>query len=297
MTLAQMRYFAAVCRHENYTRAAEELFISQSALSQAIRQIETECRLPLVVRHGNLIRITDAGRILLSEISPILQQADNLESQLRENGLTRNYLRVGLSSFSGNVVFPSVCAAFQAQYPGVRISCHESTTMQLLEMLDAGTVDVVISAPIPAAVRDYSKKYGDCVLASSGIRFCVGAGTPYAQLSYITAAEIAKIPLVLMSENYTLTKHIMSYFKAAGCTPNVMLMTSQMYTVLRFVESGAAGGFMPAQVTQNNRNVVCIPYDDENNKDTRLLWRRDKMPYPVIQDFITFAKQWKKRQA
>ena len=70
MTIVQMQYFQAVCRYENFTRAAEELHISQPAMSAAMKDLEKECGVPLFVRDKNSLRVTDEGKILLEEAEP-----------------------------------------------------------------------------------------------------------------------------------------------------------------------------------------------------------------------------------
>ena len=112
MTLTQMQYFDTLCRYENYTRAAQALFVSQPTISQAIRDLEKECGAPLVCRIGNGLKITPEGEILWEQIRPILRQVRELEAGIAQDGLSRNYIRIGFSTFSGNQVFPQLCRAY-----------------------------------------------------------------------------------------------------------------------------------------------------------------------------------------
>ena len=126
MTLTQMQYFDTLCRYENYTRAAQALFVSQPTISQAIRDLEKECGVPLVCRIGNGLKITPEGEILWEQIRPILRQVRELEAGIAQDGLSRNYIRIGFSTFSGNQVFPQLCRAYHEKNPKVRILTRES---------------------------------------------------------------------------------------------------------------------------------------------------------------------------
>ena len=78
MTLAQMQYFQAVCKYENYSKAANALFVSQPAVSQAIREVENECGARLIERKGNGLVITEAGQTLLEEVNNVLRHVDHV---------------------------------------------------------------------------------------------------------------------------------------------------------------------------------------------------------------------------
>lgn len=292
MTLNQMRYFQAAAKYRNYTKAAAVLFVSQPAVSQAIRQLEEECRTPLVIRRGNELSLTEAGNILLAEINPILSKISKLENTVQNDGLARNYVRVGISTFSGNSVFPEVCKNFYDTYPEIRIDLSEDNTVNLLAGLDSGDLDLIITSPGKhLSAEALNSKYGSVAIRSSGLGFFLGKADPRSSRTYFTMAELAHIPIILLNRSYPSARSIIENFESHGVKPNVLLYTSQMYTIERFVSHSAAGGFLPRELAISNNNIVNIPYEGEREaQNVALLWRRNSHLYPAMKKFIEIAE-------
>lgn len=145
MTLIQLQYFQSVCKYENFTRAAEEWHISQPAMSAAIKDLEKECGVALFRRDKNALSITDEGKVLLDEAGLILAQYDHLHRVVEKLSLARNYVRIGLSTLSGNLVYPEILQAFHRKYPNIQVISVEESTNRQFEMLEGGFLDAVIT--------------------------------------------------------------------------------------------------------------------------------------------------------
>ncbi len=136
MTLDQLRIFLAVVEHLHFTRAAEELYITQPAVSAAIQSLEQEYGVKLFHRIGRHIEITEAGKLLQWEAKKILDQVTLTEWGLRElNNLQRGKLNLGSSLTIGNYWLPDKISQFKRQYPGIEINCTLANT----ETICAGT--------------------------------------------------------------------------------------------------------------------------------------------------------------
>lgn len=291
MTLNQMQYFEAICRYENFTKAANALYISQPTISQAMRDLENECGVPLITRKGNGLVITEAGQVLLAEIRQILQQTQNLQKMIETIGLTRNYVRIGLSTFSGNQVFPGICRAFHEKYPDIQIITEESDTPTLLQLLEVDRLDVVLTSPGDRK-NAMAKEYNFYELKRSGLRYAVSRDSPLAKKGSTTLAEIAAHPLVLLSPKYNSGRMLMKQFEKHGLNPQVIATTTQMYTVERFVECGAAGGFLPEDITRFNPNIVVLDYPEARPLQcVSLVWKKKELLFPAVEKFIQLTRE------
>lgn len=292
MTLNQMQYFQMMCKYENYTKAAAELYISQPALSQAMRELEAECGLPLIVRKGNHLVITEAGRVLQAEIDTVLRQMGHLQESIHQMGLTRNYVRVGLSTFSGNTVFPKICHQYHCQYPDIVIRCTEDSTPNLFQLLDSGQVDLILTAPQSySSWENLAKSYDFHCAKMSGLNFCVHRDHPLAARERISIGEILEEPLVMLNDRYAATKNLLSIFARYGKPPNVILYTTQMYTIERFVEQNAAAGFLPQEIAESNPNITGLHCDDTPARFVTLVWKKGNVLYPSIKKFISTTRK------
>ena len=294
MTLIQLQYFQAVCKFENFTRAAEALHISQPAMSAAMKDMERECGVSLFKRDKNSLKITDEGQILLEEANLVLGQYGHLEHVVKDLSLSRNYIRVGLSTLSGNQVYPRILQVYRKKYPDVQISSVEESTTRQFEMLDQGTLDLIITIKHyedPGEQREFDKVYGHWPMVRSCQYLCVGKDGPLANESFVTLEQIAGEPMVMLKDNFSQSRGIRKQFRDRGLECNVIHYTNQMYTVERFVEQNIAVGFLPRDVAEGNPKIVGIPYEGTREKVIELFWRKDRFLFSATKNFIRTAKE------
>src|ERR1044072_3540271 len=149
ITLRQMRVFAAVARSRSFTRAARELHLTQPAISQQIKLLETEIGLPLLEHVGRQIHLTAAGDELLryaSQVTELLREAG--ESLAAMRGLKRGVLKLGAVS-TAKYFTPSLLSAFAPAYPDVSIRFSVGNREEVIKLLAANEIDLAIMGRPP----------------------------------------------------------------------------------------------------------------------------------------------------
>lgn len=130
---ALLRTYLSVSRHLSHTRAAEELALSQPAVSRQIQRLEREIGTRLIEQIGKNLHLTPAGEMLVHEAERLLGEGERLVERVRaEAGPTRGTLRVGASTTPGFHVLPPVIGRFHTQYPDVELH-YEVTNTQRIE--------------------------------------------------------------------------------------------------------------------------------------------------------------------
>lgn len=154
LNLHRLRVFHAVARRESYTRAAEDLHISQPAVSKHVLDLEGELGAKLFHRLGRRVVLTEAGRLMADYAQRIFILADEARRALDElQGLERGRLHLGASSTPGNYLLPRALAAFQARYPRLEVSLdilasHDVVDRILRQDLDLGFVGATFDAEL-----------------------------------------------------------------------------------------------------------------------------------------------------
>jgi DNA-binding transcriptional LysR family regulator len=150
LTLRQLKVFESVARHLNYTRAAEELFLTQPAVSMQVKQLEQQLGVALFEQLGKRIHLTEAGREALGYARTVTQQLDELEGVLNHiKGLSGGKLRISVAT-TANYFIPTLLGTFSRRYPEVTISLDVTNRETLLQQLSENTVDLVIMGQPPA---------------------------------------------------------------------------------------------------------------------------------------------------
>ena len=127
MELRQLIAFKEVATHASFTAAATHLHLTQSAVSQQIKALEDECNVTLFDRSGRLVRLTNAGQVLLSHVERILAQVENARVEMAEMaGGARGRCRLASLPTIAAYLLPRALATFQRRYPGVEVQLMEA---------------------------------------------------------------------------------------------------------------------------------------------------------------------------
>src|SRR3954447_6360847 len=144
--LRQLRYTEAVARHRHFTRAAAELHVAQSALSQQVRRLEAELGTELFERTSRSGAPTEAGEAVAARARRILAEVDGIRGEVDElRGLVRGRVSVGALLPAGPLDVPALLASFAGEFPGIEVQLREGTAGDMLRYLDADEVDAAFT--------------------------------------------------------------------------------------------------------------------------------------------------------
>lgn len=150
-SLRQLEVFASVARHDSVSRAATELGMSQSAVSDALKELESQFSLQLFDRIGKRLQISELGRALRGQVEALLVQARELEAQL-ESRAPVGTVRIGATLSIGDYLVPPLMARFMREHPGARVTLHVANTAEIARgvrnfELDVGIVEGELNEP------------------------------------------------------------------------------------------------------------------------------------------------------
>ena len=150
MEMHQLRYFAAVARTGNFSRAARECRVAQPSLSQQILKLEDEVGERLFERTQRQALLTPAGSLFLPHALSILEAAERGRQEIREmGGQVRGKIMLGALPTIAPYFLPDIIRSFREKYPGVELIIHEETTVQLLRALEEKSSTLRLSVTLP----------------------------------------------------------------------------------------------------------------------------------------------------
>jgi DNA-binding transcriptional LysR family regulator len=153
VTLRQLTLFEAVARHLSFTRAAEELHLSQPAVSMQVRQLEEAAGLPLFEKLGKRIHLTEAGREMFHYCQGINQQLREVEEVMAAlKGVKRGHLRISVAT-TANYFATRLLASFTREYPGTTFALEVTNRKTLLRRLADNQTDLVIMGKPPEGLE------------------------------------------------------------------------------------------------------------------------------------------------
>lgn len=171
MELRHLRYFVAVAEEENVTRAAARLHVSQPPLSRQIRDLEDELGIALFEHGAKAVRLTEAGRVFLTEACAALRRVDDAVQTAKAVARgQRGEIQVGFAPSLTVEILPRALRHFQESSPGVRVQLHDLSTQEMLRGLRDEKVDVALMIQSSARVMhklvfEELRRYAVCVAA------------------------------------------------------------------------------------------------------------------------------------
>jgi LysR family transcriptional regulator, nitrogen assimilation regulatory protein len=253
MDLQQLRYFVAVAEHGSFTKAAAMIPLAQSALSQHIARLEQEVGLSLLHRHGRGVAPTDAGSRLLKHAHAILLQVREAENDLaavRNNPVGR--VTVAICPSLGRKVSAPLMIRCRRLFPDATVAIHEAQSVNILEWLAIGRVDIgVVYAPV--ASPDYrTRKIMDLEL---GLMSSARIGKPGDASATIPLGQLSSYPLIMCARPHPIRRIVDDFFVASGVPMNIVYEVEQasgIATVRDLVEDGEGSTILPYHVVQTS---------------------------------------------
>jgi DNA-binding transcriptional LysR family regulator len=146
----RLRVFYSVARHLSFTRAAEELYLTQPAITFQIRQLEEHFNTRLFDRHHNRITLTDAGEAVFHYAERILDLYREAEKAVSEmTGVTRGIIRLGASTTIGEYLLPPILSGYHERFPSVQVRLTIQNTRLVVRRLEDATIDIgMVEGPV-----------------------------------------------------------------------------------------------------------------------------------------------------
>ncbi len=248
MELRHFRYFIAVAEEENVSRAALKLHVSQPGISRQIRDLEDEIGFQLFERSAKSLRLTDAGKVFLTEAKSVLQRADDAVNKARASiGGTQGEIHVGYAPSLTVQILPQALRTFQAEFPNVRVALHDLSTEEMLSQLSGKKLQVALMVrPTPKKLRGIHFEE----LAHYPMCVAVAPGHPLARNRAVTLARVARELLIGYNRADYPDYHegLAALFAAVKIKPNIAEEHEGVTSLIAAVEAGRGVALVPSCV-------------------------------------------------
>jgi LysR family transcriptional regulator, hydrogen peroxide-inducible genes activator len=258
MELHQLRYFCAVARDGNFTRAAENQHVAQPSLSQQIHKLEDELGARLFDRFPRFARLTESGKAFLPRAEAILRRVDEARTEIQEKSRVEvGSVHLGSIPTIAPYFLPLVLAGFARRYPGVSVRIVEDITSVLLDHLHHGRVDLVLLAlPVRGEELQFEELFREPLFA------CLPASHRFASRKSIGLSEIRSEPFLLLKEGHCFRENALAACRRSRIDPNIILESGQFSTILSMVATGMGVSVVPAMAVSNHPGCRFVRLSD-----------------------------------
>ncbi|MCJ7994683.1 LysR family transcriptional regulator [Rhizobium cremeum] len=272
MEIRTLRAFVEVIRQGGFSQAARTVFITQSAVSKAVRQLEEELGFALIDRTGHKVALTDAGEIVFRRAQTMLTQREDLLAELSElRGLRRGRLQLGLPPIGSDALFAPLFAIYRSRHPEVEIQLVEHGSRKLEELVMAGEVELGASLlPVP-------DRFEWQEVTREPLHVLIPEDHPLAKREGVALHDLQSMPFVLFDVGFALNPIILDACREAGFDPVIAARSGQINFIVELVGAGLGIGFLPMMIAERRvrPGVTHVPvHSPRMDWHMAWVWRR-----------------------
>jgi DNA-binding transcriptional LysR family regulator len=291
MELRHLRTLDAIARHGSFTRAAEELHLAQSALSQQVRRLEAELGVDLLRRTSRSVTVTEAGQVVLDYARRVLSEVDGLQAELEElSGVLRGKVAIGAIWPTGSFDLPGLLGTYHASHPGVDIHLVEHTADHLLDLLRRDDLDCVFASVDPDKLGD---EFAATKLFEEELVATVAPDHRLASVEHVTLQDLASETLIAYREGSELRRRLEWTMAAADLQPRNAFYCTEMAAVRALASRGLGVAVMPRSIAELEGPPVAVKpvRPAPPTWPVSLVWRGRRRQPPAAKAFLQLALQ------
>ncbi len=287
-TLKQLKYICAVADLKHFSKAADSCFVSQSALSTGINELEQNLGVQIFERHNKQVLITPLGDVLVARARVILTQTNDLMAiaQQSAEGFIRQ-LHIGVIPTIAPFMLPSLLSVLKENHPQTDLLIREDLSHNLMEMLNKGEIDIALMA-LPFSTQDFVTYE----LFEDPLVLALPKAHKLGQKKKITLEDLKKLPMLILEDGHCLRDHSLNACSFSINDLDVPYQASSLHTLLKMVGNGIGGTLLPkmaanSDLVDEDDISICEIDNSKMSRKIALVWRRN---YPNSEALIQLAE-------
>lgn len=288
MEIRVLRYFLAIAREENMTRAAKYLHVTQPTLSKQIKQLEEEIGKKLFIRSNYSIKLTDEGLLLRKRAEDILSMVDKTMEEFQAlDDISGGDIYIGAAESESFSYFATVAKDLQLQYPNVKFHLYSGNTEVIAERLDRGLLDfAIIVQEVDLSKYNYIK-----IPTSDTWGVIMRKDSPLAKKEYITIEDLIDLPLIVSRQG--ITEDYPKLFKEKLDQLHIVATFDLIYNASIMVKEGFgyALSFDKIVDTSENSELCFRVLKPELKTNIYIIWKKYQVFTPIAEKLLSKMQQ------
>lgn len=290
LSLKQLRYICAVAEHRHFSKAAEACHVTQSTLSAAIQELESQLGVVIFERNKKSVLITPLGARLLHQARLILGNVEDFVglAKSHDEALTGE-IRLGVIPTIGPFMLPHLLAELRKSYPKLKLYLREALSAQLLQQLQEGKLDLAILA-FPYVMPDMET----LSLFRDDFVLCLPPGHQLEKSKQVKQHQLQGESLLLLEEGHCLRDHALEACKLESADTDLVYQGTSLHTLVQMVANGLGVTLLPAISVAGDvlgdTHLKIKEFNNENvSREIGMAWRKSdprREEYLLLADFV-----------
>ena len=273
-TFKQLRYLIALGEYMHFGKAAEACFVSQSAFSVAIRELESTLGVQLFDRTNKRVTITAMGQEIIVQARLVVR---DLEALVDMTGVSNEpfsgKLRLGIIPTISPFLLPKILPQLRSHFPRLQLFLQEDTTQRVYEKLMSGALDLILIA-FPYELRNVEKM----TLFKDPFLLAYKKGSKFIEAQKVTADHLESESILLLEDGHCLREHALSACKIRNLNKVSHFAASSLLTLFEMVEADLGVTYLPEMAKGSpmlkNTNIQTQAMPKNSHREIGLIWRK-----------------------
>ncbi|MBJ6724541.1 LysR family transcriptional regulator [Geomesophilobacter sediminis] len=282
MSLRNLRILIAVARKGSFAAAAEQLGLTDSAVSLQMKKMEEEFGATLFERSGRSPRLNASGRQVLERAQEIVALYDGIKAELTPEGMVRGVLALGVVPTVITGPLPPVLRRLRDRYPELNVRLHSALSVELSRLVDEGDLDAALITEPPVAVPE-GAEWREYDVEPFFVAAPAGIGAPSVEELF------DRFPFVRFDKTAWAGAMVDGQLMARGIHPRDVMELNSIEAALGFVEQGLGISVVPLnrqRVLEAQRRFTLIPFGDPPLVRRVGLYRKSRQPRRMLTDLL-----------
>ncbi|MGG0718248.1 LysR family transcriptional regulator [Robertmurraya massiliosenegalensis] len=289
MDIKHLQYFIEVVHANSFSRAADNLYITQPTISKMIKNFEEEVGVPLFERSRKQLTLTDAGKLIFEQATLINRAYHNLENELDNLlGLKKGHIRIGLPPIFNAHLFLKIVSSFHEKYPGITFQLMEQGSKKIEEAVEKNLLDVgIVVLPTQTDIFEH------LALKEEDFRVILHKSHPFAVRKEVELAELANESFITYNRDFVLNDRILHACQSVGFTPNIISESSQRSFIEDMVSWKLGIALIPESICHNlNHRIKAIKVINPSIKwKLGIIWSKHHYLSFAAKEWLSFTKE------
>jgi DNA-binding transcriptional LysR family regulator len=286
LELRQLRLFIEVAKHKSITKAAENMHISQPALSKSLMALEDELGMKLIIRTNKTSDLTDAGKVVLEYALRMTVLVDEMKTTLIDmTNLSRGQINIGLPPFIGSLFFPRVMAKFHHAFPNIELNITEYGGARVVKSVEEGEFELGV-AVLPIDEQQFSVY----PIVEEEMRLVVYKDHHLSDRVEVELKELREEEFIFYHEEFALNQIMRNHFIAVGFEPKILFKSSQWDLMTEMVAANLGITILPQSICNRafNSDLKVIKLQDNIMWKLAVITKKDRYISNAGRTFIDF---------
>jgi LysR family hydrogen peroxide-inducible transcriptional activator len=290
-SIKQLKYLCAVAEYKHFTKAADACFVTQSTLSAAIAELESQLDAKVFERNKKSVLITPLGEKLLKQARVILGDVEDFVALARAYAEPLSGdLRLGVIPTIGPFLLPPMLSSLRRNFPKLKLFLKEEMSAQLERQLQQGQLDLIILA-LPYALPDMEV----ISLCKDEFLLCLPPGHAFENLKQVEQKQLRGESLLLLEEGHCLRDHALEACQLKAAATDIVYQGNSLHTLVQMVANGLGLTLLPAMSVAadvlGDTHLSIKHFSNENvDREIGMAWRKTD---PRRDDYLLLAEHIK----